>query len=49
MVAFVEPRAVEIGQGITLSVHEQGEGPAVVLCHGFPELASCRVRKKKRR
>lgn len=25
--------------GITLSVHEAGTGPAVVLCHGFPELA----------
>jgi pimeloyl-ACP methyl ester carboxylesterase len=25
--------------GITLAVHEQGAGPAVVLCHGFPELA----------
>ena len=24
---------------ITLAVHERGEGPAVVLCHGFPELA----------
>ncbi len=24
---------------ITLSVHDAGEGPAVVLCHGFPELA----------
>jgi len=24
---------------ITLSVHEAGAGPAVVLCHGFPELA----------
>ena len=24
--------------GITLSVHEAGQGPAVVLCHGFPEL-----------
>jgi pimeloyl-ACP methyl ester carboxylesterase len=24
---------------ITLSVHEAGSGPAVVLCHGFPELA----------
>jgi pimeloyl-ACP methyl ester carboxylesterase len=24
---------------ITLSVHEAGRGPAVVLCHGFPELA----------
>lgn len=25
--------------GITLSVQETGQGPAVVLCHGFPELA----------
>ncbi|MGH7320186.1 MAG: alpha/beta hydrolase, partial [Candidatus Rokuibacteriota bacterium] len=25
--------------GITLSIHEAGTGPAVVLCHGFPELA----------
>lgn len=24
---------------IRLSVHDAGEGPAVVLCHGFPELA----------
>lgn len=24
---------------LSLSVHESGEGPAVVLCHGFPELA----------
>jgi pimeloyl-ACP methyl ester carboxylesterase len=24
---------------VTLSLHEAGEGPAVVLCHGFPELA----------
>jgi pimeloyl-ACP methyl ester carboxylesterase len=24
---------------ITLSVHDAGRGPAVVLCHGFPELA----------
>jgi pimeloyl-ACP methyl ester carboxylesterase len=24
---------------VTLSVHEAGMGPAVVLCHGFPELA----------
>lgn len=24
---------------ITLSVHDAGSGPAVVLCHGFPELA----------
>src|SRR5207245_4793903 len=25
--------------GVTLSVYEAGSGPAVVLCHGFPELA----------
>ena len=25
---------------LTLSVHDAGDGPAVVLCHGFPELAS---------
>jgi epoxide hydrolase A/B len=25
--------------GIELAIHEQGEGPVVVLCHGFPELA----------
>jgi len=25
--------------GITLSVHEAGQGPAIVFCHGFPELA----------
>jgi pimeloyl-ACP methyl ester carboxylesterase len=25
--------------GMTLSLHQAGEGPAVVLCHGFPELA----------
>lgn len=24
---------------VTLSVHEQGTGPAVVFCHGFPDLA----------
>jgi pimeloyl-ACP methyl ester carboxylesterase len=26
------------GPALTLSVHEAGSGPAVVLCHGFPEL-----------
>ena len=25
--------------GITMAVYEQGTGPAVVFCHGFPELA----------
>ena len=36
------PRTTSSGvrePGITLSVHEAGAGPAVVLCHGFPELA----------
>ncbi len=27
------------GGGLNLSVHDAGEGPAIVLCHGFPELA----------
>jgi pimeloyl-ACP methyl ester carboxylesterase len=25
--------------GIHLAVRDEGSGPAVVLCHGFPELA----------
>ena len=25
--------------GVELNVHDEGEGPLVVLCHGFPELA----------
>jgi pimeloyl-ACP methyl ester carboxylesterase len=29
---------VDVGGGITLHVLEQGSGPAVVLCHGFPGL-----------
>jgi pimeloyl-ACP methyl ester carboxylesterase len=35
-------RAVSTGihePALSLSVHERGRGPAVVLCHGFPELA----------
>jgi pimeloyl-ACP methyl ester carboxylesterase len=31
-------RRVAVGDGIELSVAEAGTGPAVVLCHGFPEL-----------
>src|SRR5215471_7241825 len=27
------------GSSITLSTHELGDGPAVVFCHGFPDLA----------
>ena len=28
-----------VGEGVELNVYEAGSGPAVVLCHGFPELA----------
>ena len=38
MTSFPTPRPIRAGD-ITLSVHEAGSGPAVVLCHGFPELA----------
>ncbi len=34
-----EPRRVAVGGGVELSVTDAGSGPAVVLCHGFPELA----------
>jgi pimeloyl-ACP methyl ester carboxylesterase len=33
----IAPRANQAS--INLTVHETGEGPAVVFCHGFPELA----------
>src|SRR5258708_30571933 len=33
----IAPRANQ--PSINLTVHETGEGPAVVFCHGFPELA----------
>jgi pimeloyl-ACP methyl ester carboxylesterase len=36
--AMATARVIE-ANGIRLSVTEAGEGPAVVLCHGFPELA----------
>lgn len=44
MIDFPAPRNVRLGdrageEGITLSVHELGAGPAVVFCHGWPELA----------
>jgi pimeloyl-ACP methyl ester carboxylesterase len=32
-------RRLQVGDAIDLSVTEAGSGPAVVLCHGFPELA----------
>jgi pimeloyl-ACP methyl ester carboxylesterase len=37
--AMPDARPVSVGDGIELSVAEAGEGPAIVLCHGFPELA----------
>ena len=39
LAALPAPRRVAVGDGIELSVVEAGEGPLVVLCHGFPELA----------
>lgn len=42
---FPDPRLLALptqqgpGGGLALSVHDAGTGPAVVLCHGFPELA----------
>lgn len=35
---FPEPRFVQTN-GLRMAVYEQGEGPPVVLLHGFPELA----------
>lgn len=35
---FPEPSMIETN-GIRMAVYEQGEGPAVVMLHGFPELA----------
>ena len=38
---FPAATTVNVGPHIELSVHDTGgEGPAVVLCHGFPDLAS---------
>ena len=33
-----EPSMV-LTNGINMAVYEQGSGPAVIFCHGFPELA----------
>ena len=35
---FPEPRFVSTN-GLQMAVYEQGQGPAVLLLHGFPELA----------
>ncbi|MGO9489712.1 MAG: alpha/beta fold hydrolase [Solirubrobacteraceae bacterium] len=34
-----EPERIMLEDGIELSVRDEGAGPMVVLCHGFPELA----------
>lgn len=43
MTAFPTPHRITVDDPdygpIELSVHESGSGPAVVFCHGFPELA----------
>src|SRR3954467_14396788 len=36
MIAAVPRRRIE-GDGVTLSVLDEGEGPAVLLLHGFPD------------
>ena len=36
--AFPQPRFIETN-GIQMAVYEQGDGPVVILLHGFPELA----------
>jgi len=33
------PNATVRTNGITMAIRDEGRGPAVVLCHGFPELA----------
>jgi len=33
-----DPRRISVSD-VTLSVHEAGSGPAIVFCHGFPDLA----------
>lgn len=35
---FPEPFLIDVN-GLQMAVHEQGEGPPVILLHGFPELA----------
>lgn len=36
--AFPEPTLIHVGN-IELAVHQMGEGPPIILVHGFPELA----------
>ncbi len=37
-ITFPAPKRIRLPE-VTLEVHEAGSGPAVVMCHGFPELA----------
>ena len=42
--SFPEPAAIQLpgrhgSVPVTLSTHQLGAGPAVVFCHGFPDLA----------
>ncbi len=40
------PKSYDVGaNGISLSVTEQGEGPAVLFCHGFPDTSYTRRRQ----
>jgi len=39
MPQFPQGKLINVSDRIKLNVHEQGSGPAVVFCHGFPELA----------
>ena len=36
--AFPKPTLIDTGD-IKLAVHEMGEGPPIILVHGFPEIA----------
>ncbi|MFK8051475.1 MAG: alpha/beta fold hydrolase [Woeseiaceae bacterium] len=38
MINFPKPKSIATN-GIQLSVHEQGVGDTIILCHGFPEIA----------
>jgi pimeloyl-ACP methyl ester carboxylesterase len=38
MIEFLQARFIAANV-IRLAVHEAGEGPPLVLCHGFPEIA----------
>lgn len=37
--SFPDARTLQLASGLRLEVFEAGQGPLLVLCHGFPELA----------